>query len=371
MIDRRYICSFDWISFFIITALSLIGLLTVLSATYKPECVYSLFYKKQLFGIVTGLLFYCGCCVADYRSAERIGYFIYFIVLLMLVFTLIKGKVALGGQRWINLGLFKFQPSELAKIFLAPFISYYLATEKRSEQSGFKTFVPLIFILGISALLIHKQPDLGTALIVLFSGLTVLGLAGLDKKFFLILAALSLVLAPIGWKVLKPYQQKRILTYCGEGDSRKERYQIEQSVIAVGSGGISGKGFLHGTQNKFDFLPAGRTDFIFSVFCEEWGFVGALILLLLYCLLFFRLFRVIITFKNFYAQLFATGLLLPLLFSVIFNIGMVLGLLPVVGIPLPFMTYGLSHLWMSFISLGFVQSAVMRRFMMTTPDLDD
>lgn len=371
MIDRRYICSFDWMSFILIVALSLIGLFTVFSATYKPDAAYSMYYKKQLFGIASGILLYFGCCIADYRTSERLGYFIYFLVIILLVFTLIKGKVAMGGQRWINLGIFKFQPSELAKIFLAPFVSYYLATEKRSEHSSFISFIPLISILLFSALLILKQPDLGTALIVLFSGFTLLWLAGLDKKFFAVCFALCLLLAPVGWRLLKPYQQKRITAFCGEGDVRKERYQIEQSVIAVGSGGILGKGFLQGTQNKMDFLPMGRTDFIFSVFCEEWGFAGALILLLLYCLLFLRLFSLIITFKNFYAQLFAVGLILPLIFSVLINIGMVTGLLPVAGIPLPFMTYGISHVWMSFVGLGLVQSTIMRRFMMTPPGIEE
>lgn len=363
MIDRRYIRSFDWASFFILLALSIIGVLTVLSATYKPEEPYSLFFKKQLFGVITGFVAYFWCCFIDYRTFERWGYFFYFVIISLLALTIIKGSISMGGQRWISLGFFKFQPSEFAKLFFAPYFSYYLTTEKNPNYT-FKTFVPVLITLGVSTLLIVKQPDLGTGLIILFSGLILLWLAGIGKKFFWICAGIGLICAPLAYKLLKPYQQKRIAVFLGEGDRRKERYQIEQSQIAIGSGGMWGKGFLQGTQNKLNFLPEGRTDFIFSVLCEEWGFFGALLVLTLYAILFSRLLFHISNLKNFYAQLLATGLVIPLALSTVINIGMVTGLLPIVGIPLPFMTYGISHIWMSFICLGFVQSIMMRRFLL-------
>lgn len=363
-IDRRYLICFDWVSFFLIIALSFIGLLTVLSATYYPGTPFSLYYKKQLFGIVSGIGIYCLCCFIDYRAGERWGYFLYFGTLFLLMLTFITGSIAKGGQRWISLGFFKFQPSELAKIFFAPFVSYYLATEK--SRYTFSTFAPILGILAFSTILIQKQPDLGTALVLLFSGMTFLWLAGLSKKFFIASAIAALICTPIAWNMLKPYQKQRVMVFLGEGDQKKERYQIEQSMIAIGSGGIIGKGYLKGTQTKLNFLPEGRTDCIFSVFCEEWGFLGALILLSLYFALFYRTFKRILSFKNFYAQLLASGLLLPLLVSTIINLCMVMGLLPIVGIPLPFMTYGMSHLWMSYINLGLVQSIIMRRFAMTS-----
>lgn len=363
MIDRRYIRYYDWNSFFILLVLSTIGVLTVLSATYKPEDPYSLFFKKQLFGVITGLIAYFWCCCIDYRTFERWGYLFYYIIISLLALTILKGSTAMGGQRWISLGFFRFQPSEFAKLFLAPYFSYYLITEKDPNYT-FKTFVPVLITLGISTILILKQPDLGTSLLVLFSGLVLLWLAGIGKKFFWICAIIGLIGAPVAYKMLKPYQQKRIAVFLGEGDSRKERYQIEQSQIAIGSGGIWGKGFLKGTQNKLNFLPEGRTDFIFSVLCEEWGFFGAIVVILLYALLFSRLLFHISNLKNSYAQLLATGLVIPLAFSTVINIGMVTGLLPIVGIPLPFMTYGICHIWMSFICLGFVQSIMMRRFLL-------
>jgi rod shape determining protein RodA len=150
--------------------------------------------------------------------------------------------------------------------------------------------------------------------------------------------------------------------FLGEGDARKERYQIEQSYIAVGSGGLCGKGFLKGTQNTLQFLPESRTDFIFAVVCEEWGFLGALIILWLYLLLFYRFLTIIGTIKDFYAQLLAVGLIIHIIISTFMNIGMALGLLPIVGIQLPFMSYGVTYLWITFASLGWFNSIAMRRF---------
>jgi rod shape determining protein RodA len=156
----------------------------------------------------------------------------------------------MGAQRWIDMKLFKFQPSELAKLFLPPFIVYYLQGERNTHKRTFKTFVPLLVTILISFLLILKQPDLGTALIILISSLILLWCAGLSNKFFVILACISLISAPIFYKCLKPYQQKRIEVFFGAGDQHRERYHVEQSKIAIGSGGIFGKGFLQGTQNR-------------------------------------------------------------------------------------------------------------------------
>lgn len=362
MIDLRYIRNGDWTTLLFILLLSVIGLLTVFSSTYRPDEFFSIFFKKQLFGVITGLMLYCVCCFIDYRSFERWGYFLYFGVIVLLLWTLIKGSIGMGGQRWINLGIVKFQPSECAKLFFAPFLSYYLATEKASPYT-FKTFLPILGALALSSVLIIKQPDLGTALVLLFAALTMLWFVGVGKNFFLACGFVSLIMAPLSWRLLKPYQQQRIVVFLGQGDKSKERYQIEQSKIAIGSGGLSGKGFLKGTQNKLHFLPEGRTDFIFSVFCEEWGFMGALLLIMLYGLLFMRIFSLVPTIKNFYAQVLAVGLILPLAFSTLINLGMVIGLLPIVGIPLPFMTYGITHSWMSYMELGFIQSIMMRRFL--------
>ena len=167
---------------------------------------------------------------------------------------------------------------------------------------------------------------------------------------------------PFLWSVLKPYQKQRILVFLGEGSNKKERYQLEQSKIAIGSGGLTGKGLLKGTQNKLAFLPEDHTDFIFSVICEEWGFTGALIILLLFCLLFGRIIFITMQITNLFEQIISLGLLSHLMLCVITNIGMVTGILPIVGIPLPFFSFGSTHLWIGLATLGWLNNIAMRRF---------
>ena len=364
LIDRRYVRYFDWAGFLLIAALSCIGLLFVYSATYKPDLPYSLYFKKQLVGVISGWVIYGICCAVDYRTLMRIGYFAYLATLGLLIFTILKGHIGMGGQRWINLGLFKFQPSEIAKLLFPAFATYYLITEDDSLDVSFTSFIPVLSILGISFLLILKQPDLGTALILVFSAATLLWLTGITRKFFIISFISIVVCAPVLWHFLKPYQKQRIAVFLGEGDARKERYQLEQAKIAIGSGGLTGKGFLQGTQNKYMFLPESRTDFIFAVICEEIGFVGALAVILLYLLLFARFFIIIMSINVPFIQLLGTGIVIHIVISALINICMVLGLLPVVGIPLPLMSYGVSNLWITFASLGWFNGIAMRRFYM-------
>lgn len=358
---RRYTLYVDWPSLCAMLALSAIGLLFVYSATYSVHRPYSIFFKKQLFGMLTGLAIYLIYTVLDYRRLARIGYFAYMATMLLLLFTVVRGTIGMGARRWISIGLFKFQPSELAKLFLPAFISYYLFLQHDAFVYSFRHFLPLLAFIGASFLLIVKQPDLGTGLLILGTGLIMCWLAGMPKKYFLYGALCLLVTAPISWKLLKPYQKKRIAVFLGYGQKHNERYQIEQSKIAIGSGGLTGKGFLHGTQNRLLFLPESRTDFIFSVVCEEWGLLGALLVLSLFALLFLRLLWLIGTIKQPFTQLLGYGLLLPSILSTIINIGMVLGLLPIVGIPLPLMSYGITHIWITFAALGWLQSIAVRR----------
>jgi rod shape determining protein RodA len=362
LIDRRYVRYFDWLSFFLIVLLSSIGLLFVFSATYKVTEPFSFFFKKQLFGVISGFCIYFIFCCFDYRTLYRWGYFFYYLLIGILIITLVKGSTAMGGQRRINLIFFKFQPSELAKLLLPSYITYYCYSQKNFPHLELNHFWPILCTLFVSFILILKQPDLGTALIVLISGLTLIWLAGIHQKFFIISALIFCITTPISWKFLKSYQKQRILVFLGQGEQFKERYQIEQSKIAIGSGGMTGKGFLQGTQNKLMFLPESRTDFIFSVIAEELGFFGTSFVLFLFSLLFFRILLVIQSIKNASAQLLATGLVFHVALSTIINIAMVIGLLPIVGIPLPFISYGIAHLWITFASLGWFNGIAMRRF---------
>jgi len=352
IINKRVIRNFDWITFCIIITLSLLGLLFIFSSTYTVHQTYSLFFKKQLFGILGAIVLFLVCSLIDHRQLLKLGYFFYFLILLLLVFTMVKGSIGMGAKRWIHLIFIKVQPSELAKLFFPFFAVYFLKTQKDRFCFSFTDFIPILLILALSFFLILKQPDLGTALLLLSSGLLLLWLAGLSKAFFIALFTVTISLTPIYWKILKPYQKKRVEVFLGYGTKKKERYQIEQSHISIGSGGLFGKGVLQGTQTRLLFLPESRTDFIFSVLCEEIGFFGAFFVILLYFILFLRMFMTISRISSPFMQLFALGLILHIILSTLVNMCMVTGLLPIVGIPLPFMSYGLSNLWITFIALG-------------------
>jgi len=366
-VDKKFLKKFDWISFFFIISICTLGLLFIFSATYKTSTPYSIFFKKQLFGIISGIFLYIFVSTIDHRQLMRFGYFLYFIIIGFLIFTIIKGSIGMGAKRWIHLFFFKWQPSEVAKLLFPAFFTYYLLTQKKQfarpklHKEAFRDFIPILCVLCISTLLIRKQPDLGTALLLFFSGIILIWLAGINNKFFKYGVLIALILAPLSWKTLKPYQKRRVSVFLGYGESKKERYQIEQSQISIGSGGLRGKGFLQGTQNRLFFLPESRTDFIFSVVCEELGFLGALLVIILYFLLFSRLFLIILKIHSPFIQLFAIGLILPIFLSAIINMFMVTGLLPIVGTPLPLMSYGLSNLWTTFISLGCLNSIKIQK----------
>lgn len=366
IIGGRYFKHFDWISFALVVSLALIGLIFIFSATYKPELPFSIFFKKQLFGFFAGISTYFIFTFLDYRALLRWGYVAYLVVIGLLVFTLIKGKIGMGGQRWIDFVFFRVQASELAKLFFPAFVIHYLYEEQDTLSVSLRFFLPILIVLCISFLLVLKQPDLGTALVLLSCGLILIWCAGINKKFFGYGLAALLITAPISWHTLKGYQKQRVLVFLGYGEKNKERYQIEQSKIAIGSGGFLGKGFLHGTQNKLLFLPESRTDFIFSVIAEEIGFCGAMLVILLYTILFLRLLLIIATLKNIFVQLLALGIILPIMLSALINLCMVMGLLPIVGIPLPLISYGLSNLWVTFASLGWLSSIIMRRSYLNT-----
>ncbi len=359
--SKSFFRYFDWLNFILIITLSCIGLLFVYSATYTAEQPCSLFFKKQAVGLVIAIAIYFVCIIIDYRTLLRWGYFGYGALIGLLIFTLIKGSIGMGAQRWINLIFFKLQPSELCKLLFPAFATYHIQLHKDNLYVSYKDFLPIIAILAISFILILKQPDLGTAFIVTFSGLIFLWLAGLPKKWFIYGFLFVAITTPALWHLLKPYQKNRIAVFFGQGNIQKERYQIEQATIAIGSGGLTGKGLLNGTQNKLRFLPESRTDFIFAVLCEEWGFLGALAILLMYAFLFLRSFALIQSIASPYLQLLAIALLMHLILSALINISMVAGLLPIVGIPLPLMSYGLSNLWISFASLGWIQGIIMQQ----------
>lgn len=285
----------------------------------------------------------------------------YVVGLLLLVLVELLGATGMGAKRWINLYVMQLQPSEVMKFALVLFLASYfhLLGEKGGRIRS--TFVPLLAI-GVSALLVLRQPDLGTAIILIASGLTILFVAGVSWWFFIGGGTFLLGLMPILWHYLKPYQKKRIFTFLNpEADPLGAGYHTLQSKIAIGSGGLWGKGFGGGTQVQLSFLPEKQTDFIFTVLCEEWGFWGAGLLIFLYLGLVFYGYWVALHCHARFTKLLVVGTTSTLFAHVFVNIGMVMGVLPIVGVPLPLMSYGGTALLTFMGGVGWLVAADRQR----------
>ncbi|MCL4140272.1 UNVERIFIED_CONTAM: hypothetical protein GTU68_031549 [Idotea baltica] len=299
------------------------------------------------------------------QSLERLAYFIYGICVFLLLLVLLYGIISHGSKRWINLGSFRFQPSELMKIGIIICISRYCSKKKNSlVPSSFKDLIVPGLLILLPTILILKQPDLGTALSIVFIGSGIIIFSGVRAKTLSYLfLSLMTALAPAWFWILKPYQKRRILALLNpDADPFGSGYHIIQSKIAVGSGAILGKGYMQGTQSQLEFLPEHTTDFIFSVLAEEWGFIGAAVTILLYYLLISRIILVAKKSKDNFSMFFSIGVALMLFFHVMVNTGMVLGLLPVVGLPLPLLSYGGTAVMSNFLMFGLVLGIGMRRF---------
>lgn len=273
------------------------------------------------------------------RQFQSFSVALFSLCVLLLIAVAVMGQVSMGAQRWLNLGLFRFQPSEFTKISAPMMVAWYLSEHalppkpKQVAMAGALLLVPVI--------LIAKQPDLGTALLVASSGAAVLFFAGLSWWFMLGVGALLAALTPVMWHFMREYQRNRVLTLINpEADPMGTGYHIIQSKIAIGSGGINGKGWLGSTQAKLDFLPESSTDFIFAVFAEEFGLFGCVGLLMLYLLVISRCFYIAVQAQDTYSRLLAGSLAFTFFVYVFVNIGMVIGILPVVGVPLPLISYG-------------------------------
>lgn len=284
--------------------------------------------------------------------------FIFSFTLLLAV--LILGVVGKGAQRWLNLGLLKFQPSELMKISVPMMLAWYLH-DKSLPPSVFNLFIALI-IVAIPTLLVIKQPDLGTALLILASGFSVILLAGVSGRWLLVGGLIMLVIAPLGWHFMHEYQKLRVLTFLNpERDPLGAGYHIIQSKIAIGAGGFIGKGWLHGTQSHLQFLPEHTTDFIFAVCGEEFGLLGGMVLLSLYLWIAARGLYISMKAQDTFSRLLGGGLSLSFFIAAFVNIGMVSGILPVVGIPLPLISYGGTSLITLIAGFGILMSIQTHR----------
>ncbi len=366
-IDRRLIRNFDWITFAVIIALSFMGILTIFSATRQPgEDPQAMFYMKQ---VVWLLISICALIIVvsfDYIWLARTALAFYITGILLLVFVLISGRTGMGAQRWISIGFFSFQPSEFFRLIFVIMLAGYYSSRRESLDTFALIRVFLIIVL-LPFVLLFKQPDLGTAVVVLLLFAAISLAHGLHKKLLITLLFIGMVSLPfvsnILWTGLKDYQKNRLIAFIDpQVDPSGIGYHINQSKIAIGSGEFSGKGFLKGTQGPFRFLPEKHTDFIFAVYAEERGFLGSLFLLFLYLVLILRGLDTARKAKDEFGRLLALGI--AFMFSIYFfvNIGMTLGIMPVVGIPLPFMSYGGTALLSNFISAGILINVRTRRF---------
>ena len=363
MFDRRLVSHFDAGLLAVAVAIIAAGVATIVSATYIPGALLSGLATRQVSWAMLGLIAMVGMVFFDYKQLERYAYAIYAGGLALLLLVPLAGSIGGGSRRWLALGPVSLQPSEVMKLALVIALARLLATRVGGQTLPLRALVPVAVLVGVPAVLVLAQPDLGTALLLGFVALSILLLAGLRVRWLLIAIAVVAPAMPPLWSHLKPYQQKRILTFVDpQADPLGAGYHVIQSEIAIGSGGATGKGSLEGTQNHLNFLPEQHTDFIFSVFAEEWGFVGGCVLLLLYLCLVARGLVIASRAKDNFGMLLAFGVTCTVFWQVFINIGMASGILPVVGITLPMFSYGGSSLLAILMGLGLVLNVNMRRF---------
>ncbi len=365
MIDRRLVQHFDWTLLLVVLLLALVGLTTLYSAVSmgKAGSVQTIFYRQlSWYGIGLCLMF--GILLIDYRKADSFTYWIYGIVVLLLIAVLVVGKHVAGARRWLSIGPVAFQPSELMKLVMILTLAKFYAKRVTTEGLSMVDLFPVLGIMALPFLLILKQPDLGTGLVVLLITGTMTLFAGIRRRVLIILISIGILVLPFSWFVLKEYQRQRIRTFLSpETDPLGTGYHIIQSKIAVGSGQLLGKGYMKGTQNALSFLPEQHTDFIFSVLAEDWGLVGSLVLLTLFLFLIIWSLNIAHSCKDPYGIFLVYGITSLLFWEVVINVGMVLGLLPVVGIPLPFVSYGGTAVLVMMASVGILANISMRKYL--------
>lgn len=355
---------FDWRFLGVTAAILSIGVLSIYSVTYaQPGGGFPL-YAKQIVWILLGCAAFLGMLVVDYHKISRWSYLLYLLLLVLLAVVLVAGKTSRGAQRWIPIGPFAFQPSEFAKLVLVLTLAAYYAKSPRQGWIQRVVFPGLIMLPGL--LLILKQPDLGSGLSYLAIYIAMLLAVGMRSKAMGILMLFAVMLFPFAWEMawhsLHDYQRERIITFVDPAyDTGGKGYHGLQSRIAVGSGELVGKGLYGGSQSQLKFLPEGHTDFVFAVFAEEWGFLGVLLLLGLFAALIVLSLEIALKAKDVLGALLATGVISMMAFCLMVNIGMTVGLFPIVGIPLPLMSYGGSSIVAMMAALGLLLNIKRRR----------
>lgn len=365
--ERNFLSRIDVRLILLIFCLNVIGLFNLYSATHGPHSkeVESLFIQ-QIIWLLGGWTLFFILTFMDYLWINKLVWIAYLANVGALVYTDLKGKVVLGGQRWIDLHFFRYQPSETMKLCIILILAGILI-HRNSMGKGMglrELFFPTLLILVPFALTV-KQPDLGTAMMLMFIGGSMLYFVKIRASILVVLFTVGVVALPIAWKYgLKDYQRNRVLTFISpDQDPQGTGYNSIQSKIAVGSGKFFGKGFRMGTQSQLEFLPERHTDFIYSVLSEEWGFVGSIIVLLTFTFLFKICFEISLQARDKYGALIVIGVTAYIFWHMLVNVGMVIGLLPIVGVPLPLLSYGGSGMLTTMTGLGLVSSVAYRRYL--------
>jgi rod shape determining protein RodA len=345
------------VDYFLILIIILIGAISVFAIYSTERGEFSFYTKNHLLRLLVFFGMFLVLSFVRITFWYKNAYFFYAVCVSLLFITLFFGLMASGSRRWLDLYFLNLQPSEIMKIaIIVCFARYYHRIQTAEIQNYKFILVPLILLL-IPCYLVLQQPDLGTSILIAGTGVIIIWLAGLNIKYFVYSALLLIVSLPFAVSLLKPYQKSRILTFFNpDRDPLGAGYQIIQSKIAIGSGGFFGKGFLKGTQSYLEFLPEKHTDFIFTLFSEEFGFIGSIMLLLLYILLIYRIISIGFYAKSFFSKLFCFGFASAIFLYIFVNISMVLGLLPIVGAPLPIMSYGGSSMLSIMLGLSIVMS---------------
>ncbi len=345
----------DYILIISVALLSIISLFVM----YSTDGGEVLFHTKNHF-IKLAVFFPLMVLVAFFNIKfwHNFSYIIYWLIILLLVWVSFFGIKSSGSQRWMDVYLFVLQPSELMKVAIILCLAKYYHRLKIENVNSFTSIIFVLSLITIPIIFVISQPDLGTSILIALSGLIILWLGGVKFKYFMYSFITFLISLPFIISFLKPYQKLRILTFLDpDRDPLGAGYQIIQSKIAIGSGGLDGKGFLKGTQSYLDFLPEKHTDFIFTLFSEEFGFIGSVGLLVLYSIIIFRIVRIGSISRSNFARLFCFGYAFAIFIYIVVNLSMVLGLLPIVGSPLPILSYGGSSMLATMIGFGIVLSA--------------
>jgi rod shape determining protein RodA len=364
--ERTLFRRFDLNFALVVLALNLVGLINLYSATHGLQTVgLNRLFTNQIMWLFMGWAVFVAMTFVEYQILYRMAYLAYLINVLALLLVSIIGRVSYGARRWIDIGPIPYQPSETMKIALVLVLARYLASKTKPEGLGMRDLVWPLVLLLIPFGLTVKQPDLGTAMMLGFIFTTMILFVKVKRKILVACVLAISVAVPVAWTFgLKEYQKQRVLTFLEPGkDPRGAGYNSIQSKIAVGSGRFMGKGFRKGTQSQLEFLPERHTDFIFSVLSEEHGFVGSLTTVGLFCVLLLMGTGIATQARDKFGALLVVGILSYVFWHMFVNVGMVTGLLPIVGIPLPLLSYGGSGMLTTMLGLGIISSVSFRKYL--------